>query len=53
MLASYFNGYMDKRMIRIFLLGMMSGFPGVLIGSALTLWLKEDGLSRTTVGFAG
>ena len=53
MLASYFNGYMDKRMIRIFLLGMMSGFPWVLIGSALTLWLKEDGLSRTTVGFAG
>jgi PAT family beta-lactamase induction signal transducer AmpG len=44
---------MDKRMIRIFLLGMMSGFPWVLIGSALTLWLKEDGLSRTTVGFAG
>ena len=40
-------------MIRIFLLGMMSGFPWVLIGSALTLWLKEDGLSRTTVGFAG
>ena len=53
MLASYFNGYMDKRMVRIFLLGMMSGFPWVLIGSALTLWLKEDGLSRTTVGFAG
>ena len=25
----------------------------MLIGSALTLWLKEDGLSRTTVGFAG
>lgn len=53
MLASYFNGYLDKRMIRIFLLGMVSGFPWVLIGSALTLWLKEDGLSRTTVGFAG
>lgn len=53
MLASYFNGYLDRRMIRIFLLGMMSGFPWVLIGSALTLWLKEDGLSRTTVGFAG
>ncbi len=53
MLASYFNGYLDRRMLRIFLLGMMSGFPWVLIGSALTLWLKEDGLSRTTVGFAG
>ncbi|MGB2062577.1 MAG: AmpG family muropeptide MFS transporter [Candidatus Puniceispirillales bacterium] len=53
MLASYLNGYLDRRMIRIFLLGMISGFPWVLIGSALTLWLKEDGLSRTTVGFAG
>src|SRR6056300_1891984 len=48
-----FSPYIDRRMIRIFLLGMMSGFPWVLIGSALTLWLKEDGLSRTTVGFAG
>ena len=47
------GGYHDRRMFRIFLIGMISGFPWVLIGSALTLWLKEDGLSRTTVGFAG
>jgi PAT family beta-lactamase induction signal transducer AmpG len=25
----------------------------VLIGSALSLWLKEDGLSRSTIGWAG
>ena len=31
----------------------MSGFPWVLIGSSLSSWLKEDGLSRTTVGWAG
>ena len=31
----------------------MSGFPWVLIGSALSLWLKEEGLSRSTIGFAG
>ncbi len=51
--SSLLGGYHDHRMIRIFLIGMISGFPWVLIGSALTLWLKEDGLSRTTVGFAG
>ena len=37
----------------IFLLGIISGFPWVLIGSTLTLWFKEDGLSRSTIGWAG
>jgi len=45
--------YADRRMLRILLLGTISGFPWVIIGSALTLWLQEDGLSRTTIGFAG
>ena len=35
------------------LLGIISGFPWVLIGSSLTLWLTEDGLSRSTIGWAG
>ena len=48
-----FSAYRDRRMLRILLLGVMSGFPWVLIGSALTLWLKEDGLSRSAVGWAG
>jgi PAT family beta-lactamase induction signal transducer AmpG len=48
-----FSAYHDRRMFRILLLGVMSGFPWVLIGSALTLWLKEDGLSRSAVGWAG
>ena len=52
-LSSIFKGYYDRRMFRIFLIGMISGFPWVLIGSALTLWLREDGISRTAVGFAG
>ena len=47
------NAYNDRRMLRILLLGIMSGFPWVLIGSSLTLWLKEDGLSRSAVGWAG
>ena len=44
--------FFDERMRRIFLLGIISGFPWVLIGSSLSLWLKEDGLSRSAVGFA-
>ncbi len=44
--------YFERRMARILLLGIISGFPWVLIGSCLSLWLKEDGLSRTTIGWA-
>lgn len=45
--------YADRRMLRILLLGIISGFPWIIIGTALTLWLKEDGLSRSAIGFAG
>ena len=45
--------YKDLRMLRILLLGAISGFPWVLIASSLSLWLKEEGLSRSTVGWAG
>tara|TARA_B100000674_G_scaffold471699_1_gene460770 strand:- start:286 stop:1662 length:1377 start_codon:yes stop_codon:yes gene_type:complete len=48
-----FSIYFDRRMLKILLLGAISGFPWVLIGSSLSLWLKEDGLSRSTVGWAG
>ena len=52
-LSETFSVYFDKRMIRILLLGIISGFPWVLIGSSLSLWLKEDGLSRSAIGWAG
>jgi len=52
-LSETFSVYLDRRMIRILLLGIISGFPWVLIGSSLSLWLKEDGLSRSTIGWAG
>ena len=48
-----FKVYFDRRMLRILLLGAISGFPWVIIGSSLSLWLKEDGLSRSTIGWAG
>ena len=52
-LSESFSVYFDQRMIKILLLGAISGFPWVIIGSSLSLWLKEDGLSRSTVGWAG
>ena len=52
-LAETFSVYFDNRMIKILLLGAISGFPWVIIGSSLSLWLKEDGLSRSTIGWAG
>ncbi len=52
-LSESFAVYFEKRMARILLLGIISGFPWVLIGSSLSLWLKEDGLSRSTIGWAG
>ncbi len=52
-ISEMFSIYFDKRMIKILLLGAISGFPWVLIGSSLSLWLKEDGLSRSTIGWAG
>ena len=52
-LSETFSIYLDRRMVRILLLGIISGFPWVLIGSSLSLWLKEDGLSRSTIGWAG
>ena len=38
--------YKDIRMVRILLLGAISGFPWVLIASSLSLWLKEEGLKQ-------
>ena len=52
-LSETFSIYLDLRMLKILLLGAISGFPWVLIGSSLSLWLKEDGLSRSTIGWAG
>ncbi len=52
-LAESLAVYFERRMARILLLGIISGFPWVLIGSSLTLWLTEDGLSRSTIGWAG
>jgi len=43
----------DKRFLAILLFGFCSGFPHVLHGSVLTLWLQESGFSRSAIGFVG
>lgn len=45
--------YRDPRVVSVFLLGLSSGFPWVIIGTALTLWLQEFGLSRSAIGYFG
>lgn len=43
----------DKRFLAVLLFGFCSGFPWVLHGSVLTLWLQQSGLSRSAIGFFG
>lgn len=45
--------YFEKRMAGIFVLGIMQGFPWVLIGATLSLWLKEEGFTRSSIGLFG
>ncbi len=52
-IKQYFSYFKDKRLINIFIFGMASGFPWVLIGSVMTAWLKDEGLSRSTIGLFG
>lgn len=47
------QAYKDWRMAKILLLGLVSGFPWVLIASMMSLWLKAEGLSRTGIGLFG
>ena len=45
--------YKQPRVLVIFVLGIASGFPWVMIGSALSAWLQEVGLTRSVIGYFG
>ncbi|WP_261816811.1 AmpG family muropeptide MFS transporter [Vibrio gallicus] len=47
------RSYMDKRLMWVFMLGCSSGFPWVLIGSNMSGWLKDAGLTRSAIGYFG
>ncbi|WP_434359196.1 MFS transporter [Parasalinivibrio latis] len=48
-----FKSYLDRRLMWVFMMGCASGFPWVLIGSNMSGWLKDAGLSRAAIGFFG
>ncbi|GGW80066.1 AmpG family muropeptide MFS transporter [Alteromonas halophila] len=52
-MISAFNAFLDRRLVSIFLFGISSGFPWVMIGSVLSAWLKDEGLSRSAIGLFG
>ncbi|NLS13121.1 AmpG family muropeptide MFS transporter [Vibrio sp. SM6] len=47
------TSYLDRRLLWVFMLGCSSGFPWVLIGSNMSGWLKDAGLTRSAIGFFG
>ena len=52
-MLSALKTYSDKRFLSIFCFGIASGFPWIMIGSVLSAWLKDDGLSRSAIGLFG
>jgi len=52
-LSALLVAWRDRRLAVIFLLGMASGYPWVLIGSAMSAWLSELGISRSAIGLIG
>jgi PAT family beta-lactamase induction signal transducer AmpG len=48
-----FGYFKDRRLLTIFCFGIASGFPWVMIGSAMSGWLKDEGLSRSSIGLFG
>lgn len=45
--------FKNKKLLTIFFFGVASGFPWVMIGSAMSGWLKDEGLSRSSIGLFG
>lgn len=48
-----FKSYLDRKLLWVFMLGCSSGFPWVLIGSNMSGWLKDAGLTRAAIGYFG
>jgi PAT family beta-lactamase induction signal transducer AmpG len=42
--------YADRRMLAILLMGFSSGLPLALTGATLAIWLKESGVTLTSIG---
>lgn len=44
--------YASPATLALLLLGFAAGLPAVLVFSTLSVWLREAGVSRETIGFA-
>jgi PAT family beta-lactamase induction signal transducer AmpG len=42
--------YADRRMLAVLLMGFSSGLPLALTGATLAIWLKESGVTLTSIG---
>lgn len=51
--VNFLKSLSDRRLLAAFLIGISSGFPWVLHGSVLTLWMQAEGLSRSAIGYIG
>lgn len=45
-----FKVYYDRRMLTLLALGFSSGLPAPLVFSNLSIWLSDEGVSRTDIG---
>lgn len=43
--------YAERRVLTLFALGFSSGLPLLLVFGTLSFWLRESGVSRTSIGF--
>ena len=48
---SSFGVYLHRRVIGMLFLGFSAGLPFLLLFSTLSLWLRDAGVTRTSVGF--
>lgn len=49
-LQQWFEPYRDRRMLTLLALGFSSGLPAPLVFSNLSIWLRDEGVSRTDIG---
>ncbi|WP_105213213.1 AmpG family muropeptide MFS transporter [Pseudoalteromonas sp. T1lg22] len=52
-LRDFTQHFRDRRLVTVFIFGISSGFPWVLIGSVMSAWLKDEGLTRSMIGLFG
>lgn len=48
--ADSLSVYKDRRVLAILFLGFSSGLPLALTGTTLSLWLREEGITLTSIG---